>query len=101
MRTAVASLVAGLAAAFTVGCAGDDGATVAEPMSLEGVQWALVSGIDLKTEDMASAPSATFDSGGVSGRAICNSYASTYTVEGSSLDAPAGLADPYGLPAAG
>jgi heat shock protein HslJ len=86
MRTAVASLVAGLAAVIPVGCGGDEGATVAEPMSLEGVQWALVSGIDLETEDAASAPSATFDSGGVAGRAICNSYASTYTVDGSSLD---------------
>ena len=86
MRTVVALLVAAVATVFAVGCAGDDDATVAEPMSLEGVQWALVSGIDLGTADAASVPSATFDSGGVSGRALCNSYASTYTVAGSALE---------------
>ncbi len=85
MRRVVASLVAAVATVFAVGCAGDDNAS-ADPMSLEGVQWALVSGIDLETEDEASVPSATFDSGGVSGRALCNSYASTYTVDGSALE---------------
>jgi heat shock protein HslJ len=84
MKTVGVVLVA--VAAFTVGCAGEDSAPVADITSLEGPQWALVSGIDLETEDAASAPSATFDAGGVSGRAICNSYASSYTVEGSSME---------------
>jgi putative lipoprotein len=85
MWTVVAWLVAAVATVFAVGCAGDDHAA-ADPLSLQGVQWALVSGIDLETEDEASVPSATFDSGGVSGRALCNSYASTYTVDGSALE---------------
>ena len=94
-------LVAAVATVFAVGCAGDDDATSAEPMSLEGVQWALVSGIDLETEDAASVPSATFDSGGVSGRALCNSYASTYTVDGSALELEPVASDPHDLPTAG
>jgi heat shock protein HslJ len=86
MRTVVASLAA-VAAAAGVGCAGDEGgATVADRTMLEGQQWVLVSGIDLGVEDPASAPSASFEAGGVSGRAICNSYASSYTIQGSSLD---------------
>jgi heat shock protein HslJ len=82
VRQALALLVV---AACTAGCAGGEDTSEADTVTLEGPQWALVSGIDLEIEDPASAPSATFDGGGVSGRAICNSYASAYTVEGSSL----------------
>ncbi len=85
MRTAVAPLVAAVAAALAAGCGGDEERST-DVASLEGVQWALVAGVDLGTADAASVPSATFDSGGVSGRAICNSYASTYTVAGSALE---------------
>jgi heat shock protein HslJ len=83
---AVRQVFALLVVACAAGCAGGEDTSDAETVTLEGPQWALVSGIDLETEDPASAPSAHFEAGGVSGRAICNSYASAYTVDGSSLD---------------
>ena len=85
MRLAAVLLVSALAT-FAVGCAGDDEVAVEPLSSLEGVPWVLVSGIDLEGVEESSVPSATFDSGGVSGRAVCNSYASSYTVDGSSLE---------------
>jgi heat shock protein HslJ len=85
VRTAVAPLVAAVAAALAAGCAGDEEMST-DSVTLEGVPWVLVAGIDFEERDAASAPSATFESGGVSGRAACNSYASSYTVDGSSLE---------------
>jgi heat shock protein HslJ len=82
---AAAPLVAAVAAAFAVGCAGDDAGPLESP-SLEGVAWVLVAGIDVEGSEETGAPSATFDSGGLSGRAVCNSYATSYTVDGSALE---------------
>jgi len=45
----------------------------------------VVAGIDVESPEETGAPSATFDSGGLSGRAVCNSYATSYTVDGSAL----------------
>jgi heat shock protein HslJ len=85
VRTAVVPLVAAVAAALAAGCAGGEESST-EIASLEGVPWVLVAGVDVEGSDQASVPSATFDSGGVSGRAVCNSYASSYTVDGGSLE---------------
>ncbi len=84
MRAAVIPLVAAVAA-LAAGCAGDEERST-EVASLEGVPWVLVAGNDVEGSDEASVPSATFDSGGLSGRGVCNSYASSYTVDGSSIE---------------
>ena len=76
MRTAVAPLLAAVAATLAS----------TEITSLEGVSWVLVAGIDVEGIDEASVPSAIFDGGAVSGRGVCNSYASSYTVDGSALE---------------
>jgi heat shock protein HslJ len=100
VRPAVALLVAALAA-FAAGCGSDDDVGLDESASLEGVTWALVSGIDLEGVDESSVPSATFDSGGVSGRAVCNSYAASYTADGSSLELQPVCVVTHGLCASG
>jgi heat shock protein HslJ len=85
VRLALVLLVLGLAA----GCGGGDGES--DSISLEGVPWVLVSGVDLPQAGDASVtavttPTAAFVEGTVSGTTGCNRYNAPYTVEGDSLE---------------
>jgi heat shock protein HslJ len=85
VRPAAAPLAAAVVAAFAAGCMGED-AGLQDVSSPEGVPWVLVAGIDVEGADETTAPTATFDAGGLSGRAVCNSYATSYTLAGSALE---------------
>ena len=86
MKSALPLLAALLASAM-LGCGGDEeeGEGAADPSSLEGVPWVLVSGVDVDGWE-AVAPSLTFEEGQVSGSSGCNQFSGSYTVDGSSLE---------------
>jgi len=67
------------------GCGGDEEGSAADPSSLEGVPWVLVSGVDVDGWE-AVAPSLTFEDGQASGSSGCNQFSGSYTVDGSSLE---------------
>jgi heat shock protein HslJ len=67
------------------GCGGDEEESAADPSSLEGVPWVLVSGVDVDGWE-AVAPSLTFEDGQASGSSGCNQFSGSYTVDGSSLE---------------
>jgi heat shock protein HslJ len=85
MQPALPLLAALLAAAVVGGCGGDEEESAADPSSLEGVPWVLVSGVDVDGWETV-APSLTFEGGQVSGSSGCNQFGGSYTVDGSSLE---------------
>src|SRR5262245_8195606 len=86
MRPAFAASAFLLALSFAAGCGGDDGngtaTTGAEPASLAGVPWTLVSGVEGAE---ASPPSATFENGVMGGSTGCNHYSAPVTIDGDSM----------------
>jgi heat shock protein HslJ len=78
-------LLASLLASGALGCGGDEEEGAADPFSLEGVPWVLVSGIDVDGWE-AVAPSLTFEDGQASGSSGCNQFTGSYTVDGNSLE---------------
>jgi len=64
---------------------GEDEPGSADPSSLEGTAWLLVSGVDVEGwEDVA--PTATFVQGTVSGSTGCNRFRASYTVDSDTLE---------------
>lgn len=85
MKSALPLLAALLVSAVAGGCGGDEAESAADPSSLEGVPWVLVSGVDVDGWE-AVAPSLTFEDGQTSGSSGCNQFSGSYTVDGSSLE---------------
>ena len=85
MKSALPLLAALLMSAVAGGCGGDEEESAADPSSLEGVPWVLVSGVDVDGWE-AVAPSLTFEDGQASGSSGCNQFSGSYTVDGSSLE---------------
>jgi heat shock protein HslJ len=71
-----------LAALALSACSGEDSAA-AEPGSIEGIPWVLAAGIVVG--DGATAPSAAFGDGTMSGSTGCNRYTAPYEIDGASL----------------
>jgi heat shock protein HslJ len=89
MRSALAASAFLLALSFVAGCGGDEGSSGttaggAEPASLAGVPWKLVSGLDVEGVE-ASPPSATFENGVMGGSTGCNHYGGPVTIDGDSM----------------
>ena len=90
MRSTFAAPALLLALALAAGCGGDEGSGTtatggsAEPASLAGVPWRLVSGLDVEGFE-ASPPSATFENGVVGGSTGCNHYGGPVTIDGDSM----------------
>ena len=85
MKPALPLLAALLVSAAVGGCGGDEEENAADPSSLEGVPWVLVSGVAVDGWE-AVAPSLTFEDGQASGSSGCNQFSGLYTVDGSSLE---------------
>jgi heat shock protein HslJ len=85
VKSALPLLAALLASTVVGGCGGDDEESAADPSSLEGVPWVLVSGVDVDGWE-AVAPSLTFEDGQASGSSGCNQFGGSYTVDGNSLE---------------
>jgi heat shock protein HslJ len=85
VKSALPLLAALLASAVVGGCGGDEEESAADPSSLEGVPWVLVSGVDVDGWE-AVAPTLTFEDGQASGSSGCNQFSGSYTVDGSSLE---------------
>ena len=66
MKPALPLLAALLVSAAVGGCGGDEEESAADPSSLEGVPWVLVSGVDVDGWE-AVAPSLTLEDGQASG----------------------------------
>ncbi len=75
-------LVAALAvgAVSVAGCAGDDGSAAD---SLEGTSWALISGVEPRSE---AAQTLDFDAERAGGVAGCNGFGFSYAIDGDSID---------------
>lgn len=86
MKSGLPLLAALLASAVVGGCGGDEEESAADPSSLEGVPWVLVSGVDVDGWE-ASAPSIRFgEDGTASGSSGCNQWGGSYTFDGDTLE---------------
>ena len=84
MKFVIAPLAALLAMTSGLACGEDEGSS-ADPMTLEGVPWILVSGLDVAGWEEV-APSATFEGGSVAGSTGCNAFTASYTADGDALE---------------